>query len=272
MKKRYLARAQRALCALAVCVFCTGASADTKEGDSDANNTSGFLGLGGAKVIEKATVDRAYIDMRTGPGRAYPIFHVVENDEIVELIKRRTDWVKVKTKRDKTGWAHISQMADTFGEDGKQLAFAGAKQSDYLARRWELGFNGGDFEGASSLGATFGYRFTQNFTAEVKVSQATGRFSDSKLASIALMHQPFPEWRVSPFLILGTGIIDTSPDTTLVQSEDRTDTALLVGGGANVYLSRRFVLRLEYNNHLALTSRDSNEEVNEWKLGFNVFF
>jgi len=31
-------------------------------------------------------------------------------------------------------------------------------------------------------------------------------------------------------------------------------------------------MRLEYNNYLALTSRDDNEEVNEWKMGFNVFF
>ncbi len=272
MKTSYSVRVQRTLCALTACLLCGSALAEADKETSNAENSGGFLGLGGAKVVEKATVDRAYIDMRTGPGRAYPIFHVVENDEIVELIKRRTDWIKVETKRGKTGWAHVSQMADTFGEDGKQLAFAGATQEDYLARRWELGFHGGDFEGASSLGATLGYRFTQNFTAEVKVSQATGRFSDSKLASVALMHQPFPEWRVSPFFILGTGIIDTSPDTTLVQSEDRSDTALLVGGGAYVYLSRRFVMRLEYNNHLALTSRDTNEEVNEWKLGFNVFF
>ncbi len=221
---------------------------------------------------EKATVDTSYIDMRTGPGRAYPIFHVVERDEIIELIKRRTDWIKVQTKRGKTGWAHVSHMGDTVGFDGKQLAFKQANEEDYLARRWEIGFNGGDFAGANALGATLGYRFTQNFTAEVKLSQATGQFSDSKMAGLALMHQPFPNWRVSPFFLLGSGVIDTSPDTTLVQTEDRTDTALIVGAGAYVYLSRRFVMRLEYNNYLALTSRDDNEEVNEWKMGFNVFF
>ncbi len=221
---------------------------------------------------ERATVDTSYIDMRTGPGRGYPIFYAIEQDEIVELIKRRTDWVKVRTRRGKTGWAHVSQMEETFGADGKQLSFNHANKDEYLARRWEIGFNGGDLEGANALGATLGYRFTQNLTAELKLSQATGQFSDSKIGSIAVMHQPFPEWRVSPFFIMGTGIIDTSPDTTLVQTEDRSDTSLLVGAGAYIYMNRRFVLRLEYNNYQVLTSRDENEEVNEWKLGFNVFF
>jgi len=221
---------------------------------------------------EKATVGNTYIDMRSGPGRAYPIFYAAEHDEIVELIKRRTDWIKINTKRGKTGWAHVSDLSELYDLDGKQLAFSNAGKDDYLSRRWELGFNGGDFEGANVLGATVGYRFTQNLTAELKLSQASGQFSDSLVAAAAIMHQPFPEWRISPFFIIGAGAIDTSPDTTLVQTEDRLDNTLLVGAGAYVYLSRRFVLRLEYNNHLALTSRDENEEINEWKMGFNVFF
>jgi hypothetical protein len=31
-------------------------------------------------------------------------------------------------------------------------------------------------------------------------------------------------------------------------------------------------LRMEYRNHEIFTSRDDNEEIDEWKVGFAVFF
>ena len=86
------------------------------------------------------------------------------------------------------------------------------------------------------------------------------------------MHQPFPEWRVSPYFKLGAGIIQTSPFTTLVQTPDRTDEIVNVGVGVKAYISRQFFIRAEYSSHTILTSRNDNDEVEEWKLGFSVFF
>ena len=37
------------------------------------------------------TVNDAYLEMRTGPGRGFPIFHVVEKHEPITLLKKRTD-------------------------------------------------------------------------------------------------------------------------------------------------------------------------------------
>jgi hypothetical protein len=46
-----------------------------------------------------------------------------------------------------------------------------------------------------------------------------------------------------------------------------------VGGGLQFYLTRRFMLRSEYRNNIVFTSRDDNQEVDEWKyLGFAFFF
>lgn len=218
------------------------------------------------------TVDDTYIDVHTGPGRGYPVFHVVERGEVITLLKRRTDWIKIETRRGKTGWVKRRDMSKTLGPDGHRLRFDDPGLDAYLARRWDMGVAVGDFDGADSLTVNLGYRFSKNLSAELKVSQATGQFSDNKLASLALVHQPFPHWRISPYFTLGAGAIHTSPSATLVETEDRTDTALLAGLGTYVYLNRRFVLRLEYSNHMILTSRDENEEVNEWKMGFNVFF
>ena len=82
---------------------------------------------------------------------------------------------------------------------------------------------------------------------------------------------PFPEWRVSPFFEIGTGIIDVNPQTTIVQSEDRTDEIAHVGVGADVYLSKRFIFRMVYKRHTVFTSRDDNEEIDEWTAGFSFF-
>ena len=47
----------------------------------------------------QVTVDDAFINVYAGPGRGYPIFHVVERDEIITLLKSRTEWINIKTQR-----------------------------------------------------------------------------------------------------------------------------------------------------------------------------
>jgi hypothetical protein len=220
----------------------------------------------------------AYINVYSGPGRGYSIFHVVERDETITLLKSRTDWIKIRTypgkqrERDITGWIRRSDVLLTLGPDGRIPDFPDPTQADYLADRWELGFAMGDFGGADALSATIGYRFTANLTAEVRLAHNTGQFSDSEILAGALLHQPFPEWRISPFFSLGAGRIKTFPAATLVQTQDREDNLLQASLGAYIHLSGRFFLRAEYTNHYILTSRDTNDEVNEWKVGFNVFF
>jgi hypothetical protein len=71
---------------------------------------------------------------------------------------------------------------------------------------------------------------------------------------------------------LGTGVVRTEPKGTLIGTTDRTDQVTLVGGGVRAYLTRRFVLRAEYKSYVVLTSRDENEEIEEWKVGFGFFF
>lgn len=220
----------------------------------------------------QVTVNDAYLELHTGPGRGYPIFHVVERDEVISLLKSRTDWIKVRTYRGKTGWLRRADMQLTLSADGQVPDFPDASKAEYLTDRFELGFAVGDFDGADSLTATLGYRFTTNLTAELRLAHNTGRFSDTEIIAAALVHQPFPEWRISPFLSLGAGQITTFPSATLVVTEDRKDSLLQASLGAYVHLSGRFFMRLEYTNHYLLTNRNTNDEVNEWKLGCNVFF
>jgi hypothetical protein len=85
-------------------------------------------------------------------------------------------------------------------------------------------------------------------------------------------HVPVPEWRIQPFLSMGTGMIRIQPKGSLVQTPARTDQFAYVGGGLRAYLARRFIIRAEYKEYVVFTDRDENEEANEWKIGFAFFF
>ncbi len=213
-----------------------------------------------------------FVEMRTGPGRGHPIFHSIEKGEQLHIFKKRTDWFKVTTEGGIQGWVKRSDLRKTLGLSGQTVDFASLGQKDFTDRRWEFGMLGGTFEGADSLTTYLSFHLTQNIAAEVKHTQTFSPIANNKLTSVNAVHKPFPRWRISPFFTLGTGEIEISPSATLVQSSDRTNHVYTVGGGTFIYLSRRFLMRIEYNNHTLLTARAQNEEVEEWKAGFSVFF
>ena len=220
---------------------------------------------------ERVVVGAEFLNLYTGPGRGYVIDQVVEYGEPLWLLKRRTDWVKVMTRTGKTGWAKIAELDEIYTADGEQVRVPSPGIDDFHEQSFRMGFAYGDFAGANSMGISLGYRFTGNLSAELRAAQTIGAYSDSQTYQLAVVHQPFPRWRLSPYFVLGTGVNITSPNATIVATEDRQDTTMLAGLGITTYLSRRFALRAEVANHYLLTSREENQEIVEWKLGFDVF-
>lgn len=218
-----------------------------------------------------AVVSDPYIELHTGPGRGYPIFYVAGQGDRITLLKERTDWYKIRTPRGKEGWVHVSQLKSTLDLDGQPIEFQEYGMGEFAGRRWEAGFGGGDFGGASKLSLNGSFALTPNITFQLEGSQILGDYSDGYMGTVSVIMNPFPEWRISPFFGIGTGVIHIEPQTTVVQSEDRTDEIAHVGVGANVYLSQRFILNLEYRRHTVFTSRDDNDEIDEWQAGFSIF-
>jgi uncharacterized protein YgiM (DUF1202 family) len=230
----------------------------------------------GARAEEephKILIADPFIELHTGPGRGYPIFHVVERGREVVLMKRRTDWFQLRTDQGVEGWAPRTQMIATLEATGEPLDLQEPARENYMSRRWQGGVMGGDFGGASEVSLFGGYAFSDNLSVELTLNHILGEFSNGYSATIGLMHLFVPEWRISPYFTLGTGIIYTDPKSNLVQTTDREDQIGYVGGGLQFYLTRRFMLRSEFRNNIIFTSRDDNEEVDEWKyLGFAFFF
>jgi uncharacterized protein YraI len=214
----------------------------------------------------------AYIEMRTGPGRGYPIFYIAQRGESVEVLKQRTDWYKVRNAKGKEGWVALEQMGRTLTADGTQLPVAYPDFAAYTNRRWEGGLMTGSFEGADVVSAYGAYHFTRNISVELEAGEYFGSFSNGHVVTLNVALQPFPTWRLSPFVTLGTGQMFVEPKSTLVNTKDRSDEVVDVGIGARYYLSRRFLLRAQYKNYVVLTDRDTNENAEEWKIGISTFF
>lgn len=213
-----------------------------------------------------------YLELHTGPGRGYPVTHVVPRGEDISVLKRRTDWFKVRDQRGREGWAHRKQMAETLTPAGTTLPIDDPGREQFAEHRLEIGVLAGDFGGANVITAYGAYAFNPHLAGEIRLSHLLGNSSDGQIATVGLTHVFRPDWRMQPFVSIGTGAIRIQPKATLVQTPDRTDQLAYVGAGVKAYLSRRFIFRAEYNKYVVFTDRDDNEEANEWKLGFAFFF
>ena len=217
-------------------------------------------------------IEDPYIELHSGPGRGYPIFYVAERGEQIEVLKRRTDWFKIRIQRGEEGWVNDTQLARTFQLNGEPTDLPGLSLADYADRRWEFGVLYGDFGGANVVSTYGAFSMSENLSVELWYSDMLGRFSNSQLVNFNIVHMLFPEWRASPFFTLGTGVIHTEPKGTIVATVDRTDNLAHVGVGVRTYISRRLLFRAEYKTYVVFTSRDDNQEISEWKAGFSFFF
>ena len=213
-----------------------------------------------------------YLEMHTGPARGYPIFHVVDRGETVEIIMQRTDWFLVRDADGDEGWVDQAQMELTLNPDGSEVDFQRATLEDLTNSKWEIGALAGDFGGANIVSLYGAYSLNPHVSLEAWGSQILGNFSNGWMASVNVVHETWPDWRVSPFFTLGAGYIRTEPKSTIIQGEDRNDQIGHAGAGFRAYLTRRFVFRAEYKTYVVFTSRNDNEEVEEWKVGFAFFF
>lgn len=230
-------------------------------------------GIFSEKVYPKVIVaSPPFIEMRTGPGRGYPLFYVVERGDNVEVLKRKTDWFKVRNAKGTEGWVSRKNLAMTLSAAGNLVALKQFGLENFEKRRWELSVQGGSFGGAPLVSGILAYRYTKNLSAELSLNQASGNLSNNLFATVNLLNEPYPNWRASPYFMLGAGKIHTKLNQTLVQSPDRINELYHVGVGVRAFITRRFICRLEYRHYIALTNQSDNDEIEEWKAGFGVFF
>lgn len=226
----------------------------------------------GATAYQRVQVQDPYMDLHTGPGRGFPAVQVVERGEWVEILKRKTDWFKVRSDQGKEGWVRRSQMEKTLTEAGVGKNFRDVLMDDYLNRRLEMGFAAGRFDGDPSLTVRTSYRFNNYIVGELNLTQVSGDFSSSRIVDLNLQIAPYSDNRFSPYFNLGFGHFKNEPKATLVNAVDTSATTAVVGVGLRIYLTRRFIVRADYKDYVVMLDADRNEEFQQWMAGFSFFF
>jgi opacity protein-like surface antigen len=233
----------------------------------------GLLSAGTAAAgVATVVVRDPYLDLRSGPGRGYPVVQSVERGASVQLLRQHTDWIKVRTDRDREGWVNRTQLERTLSPEGEEVRLAGPGPESRTRHHWEVSVGAGDFDGSDTVTVRGSYSLTDSLFVRADVSQLFGSYSNGWLGTAGIGHTLMPQWRVSPFVGIGAGLVYVEPKATLVQTSNRTDQAAYVGAGLRGYLTNRFLLQAEFRQYVVFTDTNDNEVVNEWTVGFTHFF
>jgi hypothetical protein len=225
-----------------------------------------------SKKSELVQVADPYIELRTGPGRGYPIFFVAPRNEWVEIELRHTDWFRVRTEDDKVGWVSRQQLESTLTAAGGTKTFRDVLLDDYLSRRVQLGAAWGHFKGEPLLKIWTNYRLSDTLSVEGTFGQVQGVFSGTNLWHLDLMIEPWSDKRLSPFFAVGLGKFKNFPNLSLIGA---TTTDAKLGAariGTRFYISERFVLSADYAIYTAFLNDQRSAEYRAWTAGLSFFF
>jgi hypothetical protein len=228
-------------------------------------------GTSGEADIIRLEVAEPYIEMHTGPGRGYPVFNVVEQDETIEILMRKAGWYKIQSSDDKTGWVKSSQLAHTLKLTGVPVDLPEVDRGDFLTSRWRIGFSAGQLEGASTVSLRAGYRPLNWAGVEVEGGKIFDESVTSDFYGINLLVEPISEWIVTPFVVVGAGKFSFNERQKVLVDDAGSPGYGSIGAGASYYVDRNIVLRGEYRTYSVSTDEDRTW-LNAWTIGLSAFF
>lgn len=223
-------------------------------------------------ALERVQVADPFLELHTGPGRGYPVFHVAARHEWVTIEMRHTDWFRVRTENGKVGWVARAQIETTLTEAGSSKTFRDILVDDYLKRRAEFGGAWGKFKGEPMLKLWGAWRYAESLGVELSKGQVQGVFSGTDFWHLNLTVEPWSDRRLSPQFAVGLGKFQNIPNSSLVQAIPVNAKLADASVGLRWYLSDRFVARADYTLYTAFVSDQRSLEYRAWTLGLSFFF
>lgn len=199
------------------------------------------------------------------------MFHVIEHGEQVELLKRKTNWYKVRASAGETGWTKSTQLGRTLQPSGLPADLPEVSHGQYLESSWRVGFTAGQLEQSPSFSLTVGYRPLTWLGAELEAGKIYNQSVTSDYYGANLIIEPLHRWSVTPYLLTGYSrfAFDARQKVVLSSLDDASGVAL--GGGLGYYIGRNFLIRAEYRVY-SVSSNSESAGLSEWKIGMNTFF
>jgi hypothetical protein len=221
---------------------------------------------------ERLQVAEAFIELHTGPGRGYPVFHVAARHEWIRIELRHTDWYKVRTEGGQLGWVQRAQLETTLTEAGGTKTFRDIVVDDFLRRRVELGAAWGQFKTEPMLKVWTAYRWSDALALEASFGQVQGRYSGTEFWHLNLHIEPWSDQRLSPTLGVGIGKFRNVPNNSLVDAVGINAQLAVANVGLRYHISDRFVGRVDYGLYTAFVADTRSTEYRAFTLGLSFFF
>jgi len=225
-----------------------------------------------AVADDRLRIADAYLELRTGPGRGFPIFFVAARGEQIAIELRHTDWYRVRTEGGKVGWVTRQQLETTLTAGGVRKSFRDVLIDDYLNRKVQLGAAWGHFKAEPMLKVWSSYRLSETLSLEGTIGQVQGLFSGTDLWHINVLAEPWSDRRFSPFLSVGLGKFKNFPNLSLVGATTTDAKLANASVGVRYYLTERFVLRADYSLYTVYVSDQRTTEYRAWTGGLAFFF
>ncbi len=221
---------------------------------------------------ERLQVTDPYIELRTGPGRGFPIFFVTKRGDFIEIELRHTDWYRVKTDDGKVGWVTRQQLESTLTAAGGKKSFRDVLLDDFLSRKVQLGAAWGHFHSEPMLKLWTSYRFSETLSLEGTIGQVQGVFSGTDLWHVDVLIEPWSDHRFSPFFGVGVGKFKNFPNLSLIGATTTDAKLANAQVGVRYHLTDRFVMQVDYSLYTAFISDQRSTEYRALTAGVSFFF
>lgn len=237
-----------------------------------ANTANAAPSESSGKPLARVRVIGAYLDMRSGPGRGYPIFYAAEREEWVVIELRHTDWFKVRTARGASGWVSREQMRQTVTEDGVPFEMADPTLQAFLDRRFDFGVGYGATAKTSFTRAWAGWRFSDTMSIDLNGADVQGQSYTISIWSASLLAEPWSDKRLSPFAGVGVGHYNYVPNKNRVNRHEADGNMGVFTLGGRYYLASRVALRIDYSRYTAFISDKNYRNFQAGTIGLSLHF
>ncbi|WP_086932175.1 SH3 domain-containing protein [Agarilytica rhodophyticola] len=217
-----------------------------------------------------------FAEVHSGPGRGYPVFYVIEQGEMIELLARRPGWYEIRSESGKTGWTTAAQISRTIQATGEPADLPSVGYGDYIKNSWVTGlssgqFTSGELQGFEIFTVNGGYRFLNWLAADLEYGRIFGSDASGDIYGANIYIEPMSHWKLSPYALVGVGEIKIGSQPRFINFTRESSEFNSYAVGASFYLGRNFVVKGEYRWY-SVSTEGETENLETWKLGFNTFF
>lgn len=224
-----------------------------------------------ANEENKLGVTNAFIDLRTGAGVGFPVFHSVNRGGSVTLLKQKANWYKVQAKRGITGWVQADKLAQGTQHLQSRQPFSRVnslrQNSRNIALETAFGIIGDD----PMYGIAMQWRPWRCCGVEARMNKVMGSYTDARLLTAGLYAEKMLWTKWHFLLALSMGEMSGTPRQTLVNQSVITNSLRTLGLGAKYRVAQRLNVLLGWRLHQT-DIQTGDSQLNELYTGVQVYF